>query len=135
MSQKFLDLAKKESELSTDLRKSIGVVIVDTVTGNVVGHGSNQATLKFKWLINWHKKNCLRKIFKTPKNKFYWFCPGCALYRNHAEARAIRSLCEIQPENNLELFLYGHTYCCENCLKQISKYNITKLTFAQNDKI
>lgn len=132
MLQKYLDLAKKESELSTDLRKPIGVIIVDAKTGNVVGHGSNQATLKFKWLINWHKNNCLRKIFKTPKNKFYWFCPGCALLKNHAEVRAIKSIKNISFANELHLYMYGHTYCCNNCLKEIYKFNITQLTVKNN---
>lgn len=122
----FFEKAKEESLKSTDLRRPIGIVIA-AKNGQIVGRGSNQATFSYFGIPKLHKKYCLRKIFKTPKNRWYWFCPGCAIFRNHAEVRAIRSI--KFPKYNLKymklrMYMYGHNYCCSVCLKEIEQYNI-----------
>lgn len=118
--------AKIESLNSTDLRKQIGVIIVDN--GVIVGRGSNQATIKWKWFIKWHKNHCFRKtwLLKKFKHRLYWICPGCALQKNHAEFIAIKSM---KQTKELELYMYGHNVCCENCLNEIEKINIKKIYY------
>lgn len=119
----FLKKAKIESMKSTDLRKQIGAVI--TKNGWIIGKGSNQATIKWGWFISWHKNNCLRKIFNIERHTNYWLCPGCALYKNHAEARAVKSIDpHIRLDGKLELFLFGHSECCKRCTKVLNKLNI-----------
>lgn len=118
-------LAKDVSKLSTDKRRSIGVII--TKDDELLSYGYNIATTKWKWFINWHKKNCLRKIFKVPKNGWYWFCPGCALSKNHAEMVAIRNIGNQSIDGYLKMYMYGHRYCCDNCLKNLEKINVKEI--------
>lgn len=118
--------AQEAQKLSTDLRRPIGVIIV--CGGKIIGRGYNKATLKLKWFNQWHKKHCLRKIFNVPKNGWYWFCPGCALNKNHAEMVAIRNMTQkLEPNNDSILYILGHSYCCYNCLKNIAKANIKNI--------
>lgn len=123
----FMGLARTQSGLSTDLRRPIGSIIVkDSV---VVGFGSNQATLRWSWLQRWHRMYCVRKILGIRTHNFYFVCPGCALFRNHAEARAIRDVGSLfyftRPP--YEMYLYGHTYCCSRCEESMIKLGITKV--------
>ena len=127
MVKEYFNLAKEESKLSTDLRRPIGVVIVNNF--KVIGRGSNQATIKWKWLINWHKKHCVRKIIGIKKHILYWLCPGCALYRNHAEVRAIRSIKDKNITGLIDMFMYGHDEYCDECEVEINKLNINKVYF------
>lgn len=125
----FWEQARIESKKSTDLRRSIGVVVVNE-KNEIIGRGSNQATIPWFWVARLHKKYCIRKIVGVKKNTCYFICPGCALYRNHAEVRALRSI--KYPEYNLKymklrIYMFGHKYCCNNCLKKISMYNIEKI--------
>lgn len=123
----FFEKAKLVSNYATDLRRPIGIVIVDS-KNVIIGHGSNQATIPLFGIPKLHKKYCLRKIFKTPKNRWYWFCPGCALFRNHAEVRALRSIKgPISQRGELRMYMYGHSYCCKVCLKEIARYNNIKI--------
>ncbi len=122
----FMRLARTTSGLSTDLRRPIGCVIVkDSVA---VGFGSNQATLRWSWLQRWHKKRCLRKVLGIRTHNWYFVCPGCALFRNHAEARAIRDSWPVWSiDGGAELYLYGHTYCCGKCEDRMKRFGITKV--------
>lgn len=120
----FMGLARTQSGLSTDLRRPIGSVIVkDSV---VVGFGSNQATLRLGWLQRWHRTRCIRKILGIRTHNFYFVCPGCALFRNHAEARAIRDMVATvgHVSQPYEIYLYGHTYCCSKCEEKMLKLGI-----------
>lgn len=130
MVQEYFNLAKEESKLSTDLRRPIGVVVVNNF--KVIGRGSNQATIKWKWLIKWHKNHCLRKIIGIKKHILYWLCPGCALYRNHAEVRAIRSIKDKNITGLIDMFMYGHDEYCDECEVEIKKFNVNKVYF-KND--
>lgn len=122
----ILKAAQEAQKLSTDLRRPIGVIIESE--GQIIGRGYNKATLKLKWFNQWHKNHCLRKIFNVPKNGWYWFCPGCALSHNHAEMVAIRNMTtKLEQNNNSTLYILGHSYCCDNCLKHIKKANIKNI--------
>lgn len=121
-------LAELVSNNATDLRRQIGVVITD-LDNNYVAQGWNKATLKWKWFNEWHKTHCLRKIFKTPKNKMYWFCPGCAISKNHAERVAVRNIPFTNEKKEYIMYLYGHSYCCGECLQHIRKANIKEVKF------
>jgi len=118
-------LAKEASNTATDKRRSIGAVIYGD--WGPICFGSNQATIKWKWFINWHKNNCLRKIFKIKNHTLYWICPGCALYSNHAEAVAIRELKKYSKVQNPKLYLYGHSHCCEPCIKKLEEVGVNKV--------
>lgn len=124
----IFEIAKYASHLATDLRKPIGVIITD-LNNNPVAFGYNKATLNLRPFNEWHKTNCLRKIFNTPKNKMYWFCPGCAVNENHAERVAIRNIPFTTEKKEYIMYLYGHTYCCEECLKHIKNANIKEIKF------
>jgi len=116
-------IAKVFVNEATDLRTPIVAII--TKDENILCYGTNQAQIKWKWLIELHKKYCLRKIFKTPKNRWYWFCPGCANHNNHAEINAIKRLKKI--EKNMKLYLYGHKYCCKNCENKLKEIGINEV--------
>lgn len=123
----FMQLARSQSGLSTDLRRPIGAVVV--INSKVVGFGSNQATVRWSWLQRFHVKHCFRKILGIRTHNFYFVCPGCALFRNHAEARAMR---DVDPfwlpfRVPAEVYLYGHRYCCAKCEDSMLKFGITKV--------
>lgn len=127
MIQEYFNLAKEESLKSTDLRKPIGVVIVNNF--KVIGKGSNQATVRFKPLNILHKKYCIRKLIGIKKHILYWICPGCALYRNHAEVRAIRSIKNKPISGIIDMFMYGHNEYCDQCEVEIKKLGINKVYY------
>ena len=131
MIQTYFNLAKRESFLSTDLRRPIGVVIVNNF--KVIGRGSNQATIRWRPLNVLHKKYCLRKLLGIKTHTMYWLCPGCALYCNHAEVRALRSIKDKKISGITDMFMYGHDEYCDKCEVEIKKFGINKVYF--HDKI
>jgi deoxycytidylate deaminase len=132
----FINQARLESLNSTDLRKSIGVVI--TADGYIIGRGSNQATFTWKWLQRFHVKHCIRKMFHMKRHDFYWLCPGCALFKNHSEIRAINNINSINTFTNTskgaDIYIFGHNCCCERCLDKMVKVGIKKI-YITNEKI
>jgi deoxycytidylate deaminase len=121
-------LAAKEIALkrSTDVKTSTGAVIVDE-DGKILIGAANQSALKNKFLLDIHKKYCVRKIFKIPSGQKYWLCPGCASHKNHGEYRAIVALQKKFPQKintNLDLYLWGHWWCCKPCWDKMIEVGI-----------
>jgi deoxycytidylate deaminase len=115
---KYMLTAKKVAQTeSTDIKTSIGAVIVGE-NGEILVSAANQSALKNKFLLNTHKTWCVRKLFKIPSGQKYWMCPGCASHKNHAEYRAVLALQKKFPQKvnqNLDLYLWGHWWCCKPC--------------------
>jgi deoxycytidylate deaminase len=112
-------LAAKEFALthSTDRKVPTGAVIVDK-DGSILVSAANQSALKNKFLLRTHKNWCIRKLFKVPSGQKYWMCPGCASHKNHGEYRAVSALEKKFPQKiktNLDLYLWGHWWCCKPC--------------------
>lgn len=118
--------AALESQNSSDRRRPIGCVILQD--GRLVGRGSNQATFAWGWLRAFHVKHCFRKALRVKRHGLYWLCPGCALFRNHAEARAIRDALPRLSENGIiDMYLFGHSYCCDTCLKKVNGVGVRNI--------
>jgi len=123
----FMAIAETQASLSTDLRRPIGCIVV--LEGKIIiGYGSNQASIRWAWLQRFHVKHCFRKLIGIKKHAFYWICPGCALFRNHAEVRAIRSCSRVdRTGKRVEMYMHGHDYCCERCVQEIKRFGIIKV--------
>lgn len=114
------------SRLSTDYRRQIGVAIFND--GLLIATGSNQATIKWHPINKLHKRWCIRKMLGIKKHAYYWICPGCATFKNHAEARAIREIYSMRGfKRNITMYLYGHDHCCNTCLEKVNKLGINKI--------
>ena len=115
---------RAQKELSTDHSVSTGAVVV--LENRVLGRGANQSALKSKWLIEFHKNTfCVRRFFKIPSGQKYWFCPGCASFRHHAEASALRdALSKKIDVNGADIYLYGHWWCCKSCWDSMTKAGV-----------
>lgn len=121
-------LAAKEAALtqSTDKQVSTGAVIVDG-NGEIVVSAANQSALKNKFLLDTHKNWCIRKLFKIPSGQKYWLCSGCASHKNHSEYQAAVFLKKKFPQKidtNLDLYLWGHWWCCKPCWDKMIEIGI-----------
>ena len=121
-------LAAKETALmqSTDKKVPTGAVIVDE-GGNILVKAANQSALKNKFLLDTHKNWCIRKLFKIPSGQKYWLCPGCASHKNHGEYQAVIALQRKFPQKintNLDLYLWGHWWCCQPCWDKMIEIGI-----------
>ena len=121
-------LAAKEYALthSTDRQVSTGSVIVDE-NGEILVSVANQSALKNKFLLDTHKNWCIRKFFKIPSGQKYWLCPGCASHKNHSEYQASMALKKKFPQKintNLDLYLWGHWWCCKPCWDKMTEIGI-----------
>lgn len=119
----FMTLAKDVHLESNDLKNPTGAVVVKN--GEVVSSVSNKNPLNNKFLINLHKKFCIRRFLKIPTGKYYGLCPGCAGYETHAERRAVdQALDKGIDINGADLYLYGHWWCCKPCWDSMIKAGI-----------
>lgn len=121
-------LVAKEIALtqSTDKKVPTGAVIVDE-KGDILVTAANQSALKNQFLLNTHKNWCIRKFFKIPSGQKYWLCPGCASHKNHGEYRVVLALQKkfFQKVNtNLDLYLWGHWWCCKPCWDKMIEVGI-----------
>jgi deoxycytidylate deaminase len=114
-SNPFMARAKQvRNELSTEKNHPTGAVVV--AGGRIIGEAANQAAFKSEWLVDLHKRFCLRRLFHIKTGESYWICPGCAKPRNHAEASAVRDARKKGADTrSADLYLYGHWWCCQPC--------------------
>ena len=66
----------------------------------------------------------------------YELCKSICLQNFHAEVDAI----ETAKKNNIDLksaslYLYNHTYCCDNCISKMKESGISKCVVVDNEKV
>ena len=72
---------------------------------------------------NWCKNDiqeCPRAEMATGKG--YELCKSVCGQENHAEVDAIKKAGE--NAHGGKLYLFGHSYCCEDCKKEMEKYGV-----------
>jgi deoxycytidylate deaminase len=135
LENQFMRAAEKEAWMhSTDRRMPTGAVVV--ANNNVVSRASNKAPLTNTKLLAIHKDFCIRRIFKIPSGEKYWLCPGCAGASYHAETRACKNIPkEFSGRKDLDLYLFGHFWCCEPCWNSMISTGIRDVYLLENSKI
>jgi len=127
---KYMQEAKRIAlTQSTDKKVPTGVVVVDD-KGEILVSAANQSALKNKFLLSTHPNWCIRKFFKIPSGQKYWLCPGCASYKNHGEYRSVLALEKEFPQkinSNLDLYLWGHWWCCKSCWDKMIQVGIKNI--------
>ena len=130
----FMVQAKEVARLSNDQQQPTGAVIV--FDGKVVSSASNKNPLTSARLIKLHKKYCIRHILKIPSGEKYWACPGCAGNESHAESRASKQLLQKGiPGKPLDLYLWGHWWCCDICWNNMLKLPIENVYLLKGSEI
>lgn len=131
----FMSQAKDEAKKSNDQQQPTGAVIVSN--GQIISRMSNRNPLSSTWLINLHKKYCIRHMLHIKTGEKYWVCPGCATNESHAEFRAVLDLQKKNTKNinNIELYLWGHWWCCKPCWDKMLEIGIKKVYLVDNSEI
>ncbi|MEK7586046.1 MAG: hypothetical protein AAB477_02340 [Patescibacteria group bacterium] len=109
----YMSAAKEIALTSYDRAMPTGAVAV--IEGDIIAKASNKPPLRNNFLVNLHKKYCIRRIFGIPSGQKYWLCPGCAGSENHAESRVSTELKKKGNTKPFDLYLWGHWWCCEPC--------------------
>lgn len=130
----FMKLAKEEAKKSNDRQQPTGAVIV--CEKKVISGMPNKNPLSSLWIINLHKKYCIRHLLHIPTGKKYWACPGCATNESHAEFRAVLDIQKknIKDLNNPELYLWGHWWCCKLCWDKMLEIGIKKVYLVEDSE-
>lgn len=98
------------------LKQRVNAVIVSK--DNQIVFGTNN--------INNKVDCCPRANSKSGED--YHFCKDVCNQNAHAEVDAINNALKNNIDiNEATLYLIGHTYCCNNCLENLKKYNITNI--------
>lgn len=127
----FMAQAKEAARLSNEKQQSTGAVIV--FNSEIVASDCNKNPLTNQFLINLHKKYCIRHMLKIPTGKHYWICPGCASKKSHAESRAIKQFLEKGVSGKqADLYLWGHWACCDVCGENIRKIPVKNIFFLKD---
>ena len=77
------------------------------------------------------QKECPRK--DLPSGEGYEMCRDICHQNAHAEVDAL--LKAGTDARGGTLYLIGHTYCCDNCLKAMQEYGIEKVNFCERNYI
>ncbi len=127
--------AKEVARKSTDHAMPTGAVI--TCDGIIIAEASNKAALTNPTLIKLHKKYCIRRMCNIPTGKKYWACPGCASHENHGEYRAVLMALKKLPKeyDELDLYLWGHWWCCEPCWNKMFSIGIKRVFLLEKSEI
>lgn len=134
ISNPFMAQAREAARLSNDQQQPTGVVIVSN--NQVVIKDSNVNPLNNKWLINLHKKYCIRHLLRIPSGEKYWLCPGCAEKKDHGEYRAATKLFENKNINGpFDLYLWGHWWCCDVCWGSMLRLPVRNVYLLENSEI
>ena len=135
MDNPFMAQAKEAARLSNDQQQPTGAVIV--CDGKIIASDSNKNPLTSPKLIKLHKKYCIRHLLHIPSGQKYWVCPGCAKNESHAESRAAKKLLKDGfPDKPLDLYLWGHWWCCDVCWGNMLKLPIRNVYLLEgSDKL
>lgn len=105
------------------LKQSVYAIIINEKKEIIVGSNN----------INYKVSECPRVTNNSKSGEDYHFCKEICNQNNHAEVDAIKKGIESNYDfTNSTLYLIGHTYCCENCLKEINKVNINNIVIVEN---
>lgn len=119
-----MQAAKKAAETkSLDKQFPTGAVVVkDNI---VIGEGANGSLI--------HEQiGCERKRLNIPTGQGYELCEGCHP-DNHAEPKAIRDALEKKLlDTDVDLYLWGHWWCCEGCWKWMDEHGIRNVYLVEN---
>jgi len=130
----FMAQAKEMAKLSNEKQQPVGAVIV--LDGKIIISAYNTNPLKNSFFINLHKKYCIRHILKIPTGKHYWICPGCAKKKDHAEFKVSKQFLEKGITNKpVDLYMWGHWACCDECCVSMEKIPIDNIYFLNNSDI
>lgn len=133
ISNPFMARAKEVARTSNEKQQSTGAVIV--CDEKIVSEASNMNPLTSQWMIKLHKKYCIRHLLHIPSGKKYWACPGCAGKESHAESRAAKLLIKKGvPNGPIDLYLWGHWWCCDTCWKNMMKVQIRNVYLLENSE-
>lgn len=72
---------------------------------------------------------CGRMNCKSGEN--YSQCSDVCKQQNHAEAGALKQAGGDAIDSTI--YLFGHVYCCSNCIKSMEEYGVRKVIFPQLD--
>jgi deoxycytidylate deaminase len=123
---KFMAHAKDIARLSNEKQQPVGAVIV--FDNQIITSACNSNPLTSSFLINLHKKYCIRHMLKLPTGKYYWVCPGCAKKKDHAEGKASKKLLEQNiPGRPIDLYMWGHWACCDVCCSSMEKIPVNNI--------
>lgn len=92
------------------MRKVVAIVVRDD---EIISVGTNE-----------HKTPCKREGY--PSGEGYELCEWCQP-SNHAEANALRNV----DAKGAHLYLFGHTYACEACLKETRIAGVKGVTICE----
>lgn len=115
----LLNLNKVDSYVC--LKQRVNAIIV--TKDNYIIFGTNN--------INNKIDICPRANSKSGED--YHFCKDICNQNAHAEVDAINNALKNNIDiNDATLYLIGHTYCCNNCLDNLNKYNIKNIIIYPN---
>lgn len=135
-SNKHMARAKEIARTSNDQSFPNASVVV--CNNEILVGLPNKTPLSNSFLKNLHKKYCIRRMFGIPSGQKYWLCPGCASHENHGEYRASVALQKQFPDKigfNLELYLWGHWWCCKPCWNKMTEVGIKKVFLLKGSEI
>ena len=135
-SNSFMKRAKEVARTSNDQSFPTGAVI--TCDNEILTEASNKTPLSNDFLKNLHKKHCIRRMFRIPSGQKYWLCPGCATNKNHGEYRAAVALKKKFPQkvnSNLDLYLWGHWWCCKPCWDKMIEVGIKNVFLLEGSEV
>jgi deoxycytidylate deaminase len=91
----------------------------------IVGFGGN--------FINTEISSCPREMAGLISGQGYFYCKKACDQNNHAEVEACLSAGDSAVDGTL--YLIGHTYACDDCIKVIKEHGIKKIIICDTQKI
>lgn len=121
----YMAQAKAIRDLSHCAKQKVGAVVVSK-DGTVIGLGNNDTTETFDV--------CPRDTAGCVSGQGYEMCHDICGQNFHAETAALVYMGSLRAKvfgsvnfHDTSLYLYGHWYCCANCLEEIAKAGITRV--------
>lgn len=111
----FMVAAKEQAQLSGCIKQQVGAVIVKD--GHIVGFGNNGCA---------HPQTaCPRETMEYKSGDGYHLCWDVCHQWSHAEINALGdALADKEDLEGATLYLYGHWYCCPDCMERMKEAGI-----------
>jgi deoxycytidylate deaminase len=112
-------LEEQDSEHTPCIKQSV-YVMIETKCGTEI-FGSNK-------MLNTEIRECPRDLQGYVSGAGYHLCKEICNQNAHAEVDAINTAKEMGIDlTDSKLSLFGHTYCCDNCVSNMISNGITKV--------